>query len=215
MTRRARYGAWCAGLFILLVAGWSLWHNYLEDRIFPKRFGVVVPGLVYRSGQISSVLIGKVLEEHHIKVVVDLQFDEGSAIQHAEARAIEHLGIAQYRFPLNGNGTGDIKHYAAAIARIQQSIDEGKPVLVHCAAGTQRTGGGIAAWQTLVRGEPVPSAIAGMEAYGWKPVKNRILAEYLDRNMPVLASDLVDLKVIDKLPAKLPDFEASLPRRGD
>lgn len=212
MTSRRRLLSLAATIFVLLVICGYIWHNYLQDRIFPRRFGVVVPGMVFRSGQISPTLIRKVLTEHHIKVVVNLQFDDGSQAQRAEARAIRQLGITGYRFPLDGNGTGDIKHYAAAIARIQQSVRQGQPVLVHCAAGTQRTGGVIAAWQTLVRGVPVPVAIAGMEKYDWKPGKNRILVEYLDQNMAVLARDLVELHVIKKLPAKLPDFEAHLPK---
>ena len=207
MNRRSRYVSIIATTFVVLVVAGYLWHAYLRDRIFPKRFGVVEAGMLYRSGQISSGLIKKVLVEHHIKVVVDLQFDDGSAAQHAETRAIHELGIEQYRFPLNGNGTGDIKHYAAAIATIQQSITSGEPVLVHCAAGTQRTGGVIAAWQTLIQGKSVPTAIDELERYDWKPHKNRILLEYLDRNMQTLATELVDLKVLTKVPSTLPDFE--------
>ena len=208
MTRTSRYVSIATLGFVVLVVCGFIWHNYLEYRIFPKRWGVVETGRLYRSGQISPSLIKKELQEHHIKVVVDLQFHENSAAQIAEAKAIEQLGIKQYRFPLNGNGTGDIKHYAAAIATIKQSLANGQPVLVHCAAGTQRTGGVIAVWQTLVRGESVPTAIAELERYDWRPKKNRILLEYLDQNMNQLVAALVELDVLPKAPDKLPDFEA-------
>lgn len=211
MTKRSRYLSTAVSIFVLLVIVGYVWHNYLEDRIFPKRFGIVEPGVLYRSGQISPTLIKKTLQAHHIKVVVNLQFDDGSAAQLAESDAVKQLAIEQYRFPLNGNGTGDIKQYAAAIAHIQQAVNDNKAVLVHCAAGAQRTGGVIAAWQTLVQKEPVATAIDGMEKYGWKPVKNRVLAEYLDQNMATLAQDLVSLHVIDHVPNPLPNFEAHLP----
>lgn len=209
MTRRSRYISITAGTFVVLVLGGYVWHHFLEDRFFPKRFGVVEAGKLYRSGQISPSLIANVLETHHIQVVVDLQFDDGSEAQHAEARAIKELGIEQYRYPLNGNGTGDIKHYAAAIATIKQSLDKGEPVLVHCSAGTQRTGGVVAIWETLVRGKPVPAAIAEMEHYDWHPRKDRILLEYLDQHMTELVSDLVELRVLSAAPATLPDFETA------
>lgn len=204
-----RVTAGFAVLVVLVIAG-GAWHEF-HDRIFPKRWGVVVPDRIYRSGQLHPALVEKTLRDHHIKVVVDLQFEDGTPAQAAESRAIRDLGITQYRFPLNGNGTGDIKHYAAAIARIKASVDAGEPVLVHCAAGTQRTGGVIAAYETLVEGKKASAAIGEMEAYDWDPVKNRVLLAYLDEHMDELATLLVEMGVLKSMPAHLPDFEAALP----
>ena len=207
--RQRRLAAGFAAFAIVLLAGLA-WHEF-HDRFLPKRWGVVEQGKLYRSGQLHPALVEKTLREHHIQVVVDLQFEDGTPAQAAEARAIRELGIAQYRFPLNGNGTGDIKHYAAAIARIKASVDAGKPVLVHCAAGTQRTGGVIAAYETLVEGRKVSSAIREMEAYDWDPVKNRVLLEYLDGHMGELVDQLQKMGVLKSKPARLPNFEAAVP----
>ncbi|WP_339674913.1 hypothetical protein, partial [uncultured Gimesia sp.] len=40
-----------------IATGVLIWEELLEDRVVAKRFGVVEPGKIYRSGQISSYLI--------------------------------------------------------------------------------------------------------------------------------------------------------------
>ena len=49
---------------IVAVIGSSIWvwEEVVEDRISPKRSGVVVPGEVYRSGQLSPALVRKTLD---------------------------------------------------------------------------------------------------------------------------------------------------------
>ena len=46
------------GVIVAVIGGgiW-VWEEVLEDRLIPKRFGVVVPGSIYRSGQLSPTLI--------------------------------------------------------------------------------------------------------------------------------------------------------------
>lgn len=204
LKRRLAYGA--AGFvgFVIIVAAWF---EFVHDRVFPKRFGVVESGEIYRSGQIHPALIDDVLRDYSIGKVVDLQYWENKPGHLAERAAIESLGLEASRFPLNGNGTGDIEHYALAIREIHRSVQAGQPVLVHCAAGAQRTGGVIAAYRTLVQDRPVASAIAEMEQYDWDPEDDRVLLEYLDDNVDTLARRLVELGVLDRVPASLPVFQ--------
>jgi len=211
-SRRRLYQAGAALLAFVLACA-LVWHGYLKDRVIPKRFGVVDAGMVYRSGQMHPAIIKQVLSDNHIRVVVDLQYPEDKPAQEAERQAIGELGIEQYRFPLNGNGTGDIEQYARAIARIHRSVLDDKPVLVHCAAGAQRTGGVIAAWRTLVEGKSVTSAVHEMEQYDWDPVKDHVLLEYLDGHIETLARRLVELGVIPAVPPELPRF-ANEPSRS-
>ena len=53
----------------LVLGGIVLWSWVLRDRFIPKRFGVVVPGKVYRSGQISRFLIANVIERNGIETL--------------------------------------------------------------------------------------------------------------------------------------------------
>ena len=124
---------------VLAVAALITWHKALKYRFVAKRWGVVEPGLIYRSGQISRWMIEKTLARHGIVVVVDLtSLDPASESQQAELAAVEKLGIRHVRLPLRGDGTGDIGRYVEAINVLSQCEQSGTPVLVHCAAGADR-----------------------------------------------------------------------------
>ena len=127
------------------VGAWS-WREFARDRVVPKRLGTVVEGQVYRSGQLHPALIGHTLETLGIKTIVALNADDPpTEAATAEAAAAKRLGIDREVFPLEGDGRGDIESYALAIASIDGAVRGGGPVLVHCSAGTYRTGGVIAA----------------------------------------------------------------------
>jgi predicted protein tyrosine phosphatase len=201
------------GLLRLLVAlaasaaltggGVWLWKAVLEDRLVPKRFGEVEAGAIYRSGQLSPALVEKTLARHGIRRVISLCADDpADAAQTAEQQAAEHLAIERQVFPLKGDGTGDIANYAAAIAAISQSVHQGQPVLVHCAAGAYRTGGVVAAYRLLVESADPSAVWEEMKEYDWDE-DNPVLPEYLNRNMPELARRLVDMGVIERVPDPL------------
>ena len=76
----------------IIAGGIWLWEEVLEDRLIPKRFGIVEPGKIYRSGQISCHLIEKVLKDNGIRVVVDLtELNPDSPHERAEIEAAKKL----------------------------------------------------------------------------------------------------------------------------
>lgn len=197
---------WIAALMI----GGSiwLWEEVIEDRVIPKRFGVVQQGSIYRSGQLSAALVRKTLAKYKIEVIVSLS---GEAMDdpdmNAERQAAADMGIKRVCFPLKGNGTGDIKNYAGAISAICQAQKQGKTVLVHCAAGSQRTGGAIAIYRIFVEKKDTSFAIAEMIEYGWKAKSNPYLLPYLNENMSELATLLKEMGVITEIPQPLPKLK--------
>jgi protein tyrosine/serine phosphatase len=203
--QRNRRWAIAATVTVIVAAGLCLWTCVLEDRFIPRRFGVVEQGLIYRSGQLSSALVKKVLARHNIRVIVDLTTDDpNNHDQQAEKLAAAQLDIKLIKLPLKGNGTGDVNNYARAITAIADAEKNKLPVLVHCAAGTQRTGGVIAAYLLLVQKKDPDFVINELKRYGWKPNSNPELLKYLNNNMAELARLLKQTGVIDEIPSTVP-----------
>jgi protein tyrosine/serine phosphatase len=202
---------WGFGVLILLaIAAPIVWHNGLKNQFFPKNFGIVEPGKIYRSGQISWRLIEPTLKENNIRTIVVLSATGAKPEDVAgEVRAAADLGIDRQIFPLSGDGTGNLDTYAAAVAAIDRSVKENKPVLVHCVAGAQRTGGVIAVYRLLVQHESPAAALAEMRNFGHDPTSNPHLLEYLNDHMSELAQKLVDLGVIDQKPNPIPTLPAN------
>lgn len=177
----------------------------LRDRFVPKRWGIVEEGKIYRSGQLSRHLVKQVLEKHHIARVVDLTFDNPDDANHeSELAAIAELGIERKLCPLDSDGTGDVHIYAQAVAAVAESARQGKPVLVHCVAGAQRTGGVVALYRLLVEGRSPALVLDEMRKYKYDPQRSPRLMEYLNAHIGEIAEDLVRAGTIEQVPSPLP-----------
>lgn len=200
-------GRWiCAGIAGMLVVA-VVWQTFAKDRLIAKRWGVVEPGRIFRSGQVSAYLIKPMLRNHGIQVVVDLtEADPKDRNQAAEQAAIAELGIDLERCPLIGDGTGDPRNFIRALQALARARRAGKPVLVHCSAGAQRTGSVVAAWRLLVEKRSPAFAYAELQSYGWRPVKDDILRVYLNAHLRELAEALQRSGVIDQVPAPIPQL---------
>lgn len=203
-ARNAVYRA-VAVLIAVIAAGIWLWEEKLEEHIVPKRWGTVEEGKIYRSGQLSATLVRKMLKKHNIAVIVALTSEiPGDKYQEAEKRAAAELGIELLRYPLRGDGTGDINNYARAIAAIVDARKRGKAVLVHCAAGAQRTGGVIACYRMLVEKRTPSFAYNELLRYDWHDKPDQVLLRYINGNMGELAARLKQMGVIEQIPDPLP-----------
>ncbi len=193
-------------LIIVLVTvgvGWRYWHKELRYKVIPREFAAVEQGQVYRSGLIHPRILRKVLEKNDIQMIVSLR----GRYKHEEAVARE-LGIELKQYRLDGDGSGDITYYANTLEHIVRAKEAGRPILVHCAAGTMRTGAAIAFYRMLVLGERDNGRILReMKKHGWRTKKTH-LPNYVNRNMYRLASILRGRGIIDEIPNPIPQIES-------
>lgn len=206
MSRASRVWAWVIGVVVLAIVLPIAWNNGIGEQILPKRWVEVAPGF-FRSAQLHPRLIERVLADNGVRVIVDLTYlDPSMTAQRAEEDASRNLGIIHHRFPLDGDGDGDIRHYAGAIEVIAKARIEGAPVLVHCGAGARRAAGVVASYQVLVEGKSAEEVYPELDRYGRLPVAESPLLGYLNGNMATLASLLVERGVIERVPEPLPKF---------
>jgi protein-tyrosine phosphatase len=163
----------------------------VRDQLVPRHFETVLPGALYRSGQISPRLIGRVLADRGIGVVIDLSSEvPDSAEQRAERDAVERLGVEYHRFPLHGDGTGDVPTFAAAIAAIERAERREQRVLVHCVSGDKRSGAVIAAWMLLFRGATAGQAMEQIGLCNKGRVPSCTVVAFLNAQLREIAAEL-------------------------
>ena len=112
--------------------------------------------------------------------------------------------VTMIRLPPRGDGTGDITRYADAITAIVRCQKEGKPMLVHCTAGSDRTGGVCFAYRTLVQGWSADKAQNEMYQYDWSNKQTNPLLGFYNSHVGELTSLLLVRGVINKMPDPLP-----------
>lgn len=205
MNDHERRGSATAGVILILCGAMWLWVELVEDHVVPKRWAAVEKGRIYRSGQLSPSLVKRTLKRHRIAVIVDLTQDEPrDEEQQAETRAAGELGIRLTRFPLDGDGTGELGSYAGAIAEIVRAREQGEPVLIHCQAGVQRTGGVIACYRLLVERRSASFVMKELRKNRWDPTDNPDLIPYINEHLGELAATLLNRGVVTEIPSPLP-----------
>ena len=197
-TRSGRNWKRPVGLLLLsLVAAaavvftWDTEYCSIKDHFVPRRFAAVVPGELFRSGQIDPGLIERVLANHKIEVVVDLTAAVAdSPDQSAEKSAVDHLGVEYHRLPLRGDGTGDVARFSEAVAIVARAQAAARPVLVHCQAGDKRSGGVVAAYLLLCRGASASAAMEEIGRFNQKHVASSTVVDYLNTHLAEVAATL-------------------------
>ena len=164
MYRLARLtmGFFLAGL---LVVGPLAYHRFQETRW--RNFRVVYKGVLYRCGQLSPVGFKNVLSEYGIRTVISLR--ENSA----EEDYCQDRGVKFVFIPPKAWWAPDGTVPAAECVQRFLKIMEDKtnhPVLVHCYAGSHRTGAYCAVYRMEFDGWSNAQAIAEMKDLGYSAI---------------------------------------------
>ncbi len=137
----------------------------MRGSALPKRFGVVEPGRLYRCGDITPRQLQHVANEHGIRTVLSLlNPDVPESI--AERQAAERLGLRWINIPLPGNGASTPEERERIKAVLFDA--DATPLLVHCAAGVNRTGLAIGMHRINHQGWSVAQVLTEMRDYSFE-----------------------------------------------
>jgi protein tyrosine/serine phosphatase len=140
-----------------------------QNRLLWDHWDVVKPGILYRSGQLTGPQLTRAVETYGIKTVVNLQLP-GMDMEKERSLA-NKLSIGFVNLPMPGDGFGE----EAQFRKILELVDDPsrRPVLVHCARGTCRTGSAVAMYRFERDGWTIQDVAAEMKRQtyreGWIP----------------------------------------------
>jgi protein-tyrosine phosphatase len=174
---------WIIGITVLVIGGSVLWHK------------------------LSTGMCEPTLKDNNIQVIINLCSAQPNDPEDVnEKQVAQELGIDREHFPMPGDGTGTLEAYVAAETKLITSMREKKNTLVHCSAGTQRTGGVIASYRLLVEGAKPQDILKEMQQYDFSTKSNPKLLPHLNAIMPELAKRLKERGMIDTIPDPIPTF---------
>ena len=167
-----------------------------QNRLVWDHFDVVKRGYLYRSGQLNPDQLDQALKMYGVKTLVNFQLP-GAAVEHERAIARRH-GVDFLNLPMPGDGFGQESQFREVLKALDDP--ERRPVMIHCARGTCRTGSAVALFRFERDGWTIGDVSAEMKRQcyrdGWIPgyiynmVKSRPSTERfepkvaLDRNRP-------------------------------
>jgi len=140
-----------------------------QNRLVWDHFDTVKRGVLYRSGQLNADQLARAVRTYGLRTVVSFQIGgEGVEAERAEAK---RLGVDFLSLPMPGDGFGREGQFREVLKAVDDP--DRRPVLVHCARGTCRTGAAVALYRFERDGWTVADVASEMrrQTYreGWLP----------------------------------------------
>jgi protein tyrosine/serine phosphatase len=157
-----------AGAAAVAVALWVTVETR-RNRLVWDHFDVVKEGVLYRSGQLNGDQLAEVVRRYGIRTLINFQV-QGNAVENERALA-HRLKVDFVNLPMPGDGFGQ----EAQFREVLKACDDPdrRPVLIHCARGTCRTGAAVALYRFERDGWTIDDVAAEMrhQTYreGWLP----------------------------------------------
>ena len=179
--RRALIGSVAIGLTV--TCGLGIYYRYF----YIKHFGVVLEGVLYRSGQPDRRDLKRLRDAYGIRTVVNLrrvdEQDGAEGLSLAEERLeVDQLGLRFFHLPIDGNAKVD-PNVVNRWLEISQD-PENRPILIHCKAGVDRTGLLAAVYRIRVQGWSPQKALDEATSEGIDPLNDLNLVEFILQGPP-------------------------------
>jgi protein tyrosine/serine phosphatase len=156
-------------LFSGLALGAWLTVETQRNRLVWDHFDEVKRGVLYRSGQLNGDQLAAAVGRYGIRTVISFQIP-GAGVE-AERALAKRLGVDFMDLPMPGDGFGQERQFREVLKACDDP--ERRPVLVHCARGTCRTGAAVALYRFERDGWTIDDVSAEMrrQTYreGWLP----------------------------------------------
>jgi protein tyrosine/serine phosphatase len=141
---------------ILLVVLMLMTTGYVWHRVDTRNFQTVVPGKVYRSGQMTEGQWTAYLQQYAIKSLLNLRGEHrGSGWYQGEVRAAAQLGVTHYDVRMSAIREVDTRTLETILAILRQAPT---PLLIHCLSGADRSGLIAALYLFAIEGQRAETA---------------------------------------------------------
>lgn len=157
---------------------------YLGSLQLSGNFHEVIPGELYRSGQLSSNSLSRHIQRYGIRTVINLRGEnKGNTWYDQEVIATKnkHVLLVNYRMAAKRELN---QEQATALIEIMKNVP--KPVLIHCQAGADRTGLASALYLAAIsNGSELRAEIQLSPVYGHLPFR-RVGAPAMDATFELM-----------------------------
>lgn len=140
-----------------------------QNRVVWDHFDVVKRGILYRSGQLNPQQLEAAVNRYGLRTLVSFQYP-GEGVENERAIA-KRLGVDFINLPMPGDGFGRESQFHEVLKATDDPAR--RPVMIHCARGTCRTGAAVALYRFERDGWTIDDVSAEMrrQSYrdGWIP----------------------------------------------
>ena len=153
----------CLAALTILVGAGALACTFFRN--YPAHhFAVVKAGVLYRSGQPDSLGWWDILDDYGIKTIVSVrELEPDAAWFQLEDKVCRERGISLVRIPLQYVKDDYVARFMEIVNR-----PGARPVLIHCEAGSVRTGVIVAAYRMLEDGWSYARAVEEADEFGFR-----------------------------------------------
>jgi len=150
---------------LVLVVATTFYMLYART-VYPKRLAEVIPGRLYRCGRLTPKQLDFVHDRYGFRSIVSLvDPHHPSADKERDWAAVHHVQWLSVPLPGDGTTNADQRELLKQLLIHDAAMP---PVLVHCAAGSSRTGVACALVRICAIGWSAEEAIAEMKRFGFE-----------------------------------------------